>query len=55
MYATSVDDIIVLPESPYDSLTFQAKLYDYASNGVSGEYTRLPGSPPVETYSRITP
>ena len=41
LYATSVDDIIVLPESPYDSLTFQAKLYDYASNGVSGEYTRV--------------
>ena len=37
LFATSVDDIIVLPESPYDSLTFQAQLFDYAGTGVSGE------------------
>ena len=37
---TSVDDI-VSSQSHHDSLTFQAKLYDYASNGVSGEYTRV--------------
>ena len=41
LFATSVDDIIVLPESPYDSLTFQAQLFDYAGTGVSGEYTRV--------------
>ena len=58
LYATSVDDIIVLPESPYDSLTLQAKNSMITRVMVSVENTleSASSSPPVTKHiSRMLP